>query len=627
MSDTVCPNDSTELQVMPEDPMLGKVVAKRYKIVSRLGRGGMSVVYKAHHQFMDRLVAIKMLRSELASDEDSLKRLQIESKAISALKHPNIVPVYDFGMLENDIPFLVMEYLEGEDLDRYIKTSAPISYIEAIPKFISICDGLEHAHQNGIIHRDIKPSNIILVTENDGERVPVIVDFGIAKMVDLNGEDLNKLTATGQVFGSPLYMSPEQCSARRPDARSDIYSVGCVMYLALTGQSPLKGNTPVDTMVKHIQASPKPFSEVLGVNDIPTKVELCVFKALEKDPDHRFSSMQEFSDALKNCMNSLSYNSLGARISKPQSSSSEQFIQSLSGNVKHIGESTGSNKSEDASPAQEVSCSSPAIDQPSDQGSNSNSSELFDGALQETGVPQKKELKIVLVALVVVGILTVCGVIYMTLQNKDSVSEQSVEVGPKLQTVGSEPVNRQSAENKNKIGSGLPSKEFEKVAIAKFKLQGFIEQAGWKVVEEKDSALVDPRDQNIGKGINGVIHLISFDYGNLNYEQVARKAFLDLKKRLDKKIDSKIFDDIMVGGDPVNRIKKQQVEYELKGGKSIHSFIIYHKNRDKLKAVQLVPKVDFRMSISEQELENRKNDEFTDQIIKFCFVFEGFDEK
>ena len=103
MSDKVCPNDSTELQVMPEDPMIGKVVAKRYKIVGRLGRGGMSVVYKAHHQFMDRLVAIKMLRSELASDDDSLKRLQIESKAISALKHPNIVPVYDFGMLENDI--------------------------------------------------------------------------------------------------------------------------------------------------------------------------------------------------------------------------------------------------------------------------------------------------------------------------------------------------------------------------------------------------------------------------------------------------------------------------------------------------------------------------------------------
>ena len=299
----ICPNDSVELKLLPSDPLIGQIVADRYKILSQLGRGGMSVVYKAHHQFMQRFVAIKMLRAELGEDSDSLKRLEIESRAISALKHPNIVPVYDYGELEDGTPYLVMEFLEGRDLKHLIDEKAPMNYREALPIFIAVCDGLAHAHKNGIIHRDIKPSNILLLQDEDHE-TPVIVDFGIAKMIDLNGDELHKLTATGQVFGSPLYMSPEQCKAKKPDARSDIYAVGCSLYQLLTGKLPIQGNTLVDTMVKHIQDNPKPFTEVLGDNDIPTRVELSVFKALEKEPDHRFQAMEEFSSALSSCLES-----------------------------------------------------------------------------------------------------------------------------------------------------------------------------------------------------------------------------------------------------------------------------------------------------------------------------------
>lgn len=304
-----CPHDSTKLESLSEDPLIGTIVADRYLILSALGRGGMSVVYKARHQYMHRNVALKMIRAELEEDSFLLKRLEVESKAISSLKHPNIVPVYDFGKLADGTPFLVMEYLTGCDLKEHIDGNAPLDYREVLPLFKDICDALAHAHRNGVIHRDIKPSNIIVTrSEDKGRMVPIVVDFGIARMVNLEGEDLHRLTATGQVFGSPFYMSPEQCRAAKPDARSDIYALGCVIYEALTGEMPVRGNTPFDTMVKHIQEKPRAFASIpdLAADVIPTRVEQCVFKALEKDPGNRFQSMEEFSSAIEGCLTSSS---------------------------------------------------------------------------------------------------------------------------------------------------------------------------------------------------------------------------------------------------------------------------------------------------------------------------------
>ncbi|HMP51383.1 MAG TPA: serine/threonine-protein kinase [Candidatus Melainabacteria bacterium] len=304
-----CPQDSTKLVSLSEDPLIGTIVADRYLILSALGRGGMSVVYKARHQYMHRNVALKMIRAELEEDSFLLKRLEVESKAISSLKHPNIVPVYDFGKLADGTPFLVMEYLTGCDLKEHIDGNAPLDYREVLPLFKDICDALAHAHRNGVIHRDIKPSNIIVTwSEDKGRMVPIVVDFGIARMVNLEGEDLHRLTATGQVFGSPFYMSPEQCRAAKPDARSDIYALGCVIYQALTGEMPVRGNTPFDTMVKHIQEKPRAFASIpdLPADAIPTRVEHCVFKALEKDPGNRFQSMEEFSRAIEGCLASSS---------------------------------------------------------------------------------------------------------------------------------------------------------------------------------------------------------------------------------------------------------------------------------------------------------------------------------
>lgn len=302
-----CPHDSTKLESLSEDSPIGTIVADRYLILSALGRGGMSVVYKARHQYMHRNVALKMIRAELEEDSFLLKRLEVESKAISSLKHPHIVPVYDFGKLEDGTPFLVMEYLTGCDLKEYIDGNAPLDYREILPLFKDVCDALAHAHRNGVIHRDIKPSNIIVTrSEDNGRMVPVVVDFGIARMVNLEGEDLHRLTATGQVFGSPFYMSPEQCRAVKPDARSDIYALGCVIYQALTGEMPVRGNTPFDTMVKHIQEQPRAFASIpdLAADVIPSRIEQCVFKALEKDPGKRFQSMEEFSRAIEACLTS-----------------------------------------------------------------------------------------------------------------------------------------------------------------------------------------------------------------------------------------------------------------------------------------------------------------------------------
>ena len=302
-----CPHDSTELESLSDDPLVGTIVADRYLVLSALGRGGMSVVYKARHQYMHRNVALKMIRAELEEDSFLLRRLEVESKAVSSLKHPNIVPVYDFGKLDDGTPFLVMEYLTGCDLKDHIDANAPMNYQEVLPLFKDICDALAHAHRNGVIHRDIKPSNIIVTRSEDEKKiVPIVVDFGIARMVNLEGEDLHRLTATGQVFGSPFYMSPEQCRATKPDARSDIYALGCVIYQALTAEMPIKGNTPFDTMVKHIQEKPRPFASIPDLDQaaepIPTRVELCVFKALEKDPAKRFQSMEEFSRAIDGCL-------------------------------------------------------------------------------------------------------------------------------------------------------------------------------------------------------------------------------------------------------------------------------------------------------------------------------------
>jgi len=271
--------------------------ADRYEILSCIGSGGMGAVYLARQTVIERLVALKLLLPQRGLDELSLRRLRQEARAASQLAHPNIVRVFDFGVWE-DIPYLAMEYVDGRSLQQIIRENGPLDVEKAAHIFVQACDGLEVAHEQGVIHRDLKPGNIIIANNGTGQDHVKIVDFGIAKLARSESADDIHLTRTGEVVGSPPYMSPEQCLGRSLDQRSDIYSMGCVMYEVLTGHPPFRGATFVEIGAKHLGETPPAL-----ISACPRKKEVellqpIVMKALAKDPEHRFAAMSEMKAAL-----------------------------------------------------------------------------------------------------------------------------------------------------------------------------------------------------------------------------------------------------------------------------------------------------------------------------------------
>lgn len=295
----VCPNDRTMLLTPKKDELIGQILNDRYKVVEEVGRGGMSAVYRGVHELMDRTVAIKVLLPQLVSDQISIKRFQQEAQAASHLQHPNVITVYDYGFVASGQPYLVMDFLEGESLSEIIKADKHVPVKRVIPIFMQACEALEHAHQKGVIHRDLKSSNIMLIDFEGKKDFVKVVDFGIAKLMPSSGKQSQNLTQTGEVFGSPIYMSPEQCMAQSLDARSDIYSMGAMIYEALTGQPPLMGQSIIDTMQMHMSTPPKPFKEIRPDLSIPDALERVVLKALAKKPEQRYQSMQELRDAME----------------------------------------------------------------------------------------------------------------------------------------------------------------------------------------------------------------------------------------------------------------------------------------------------------------------------------------
>jgi serine/threonine-protein kinase len=298
-SESVCVDDGTILTPVVES-LVGSTLAGKYEILSKIGQGGMSIVYKAHHQFMERTVAIKVLQSQLVSDQTSTKRFQQEAQAASLLKHPNVIGVHDYGIAETSKqPYIVMDYLIGESLSDVIKRDNHIEQRRAVIIFLQACDALEHAHKKGVLHRDLKASNIMLVEEEGKKDIVKVVDFGIAKFMPSSGKQPQNLTQTGEIFGSPIYMSPEQCLGETLDARSDVYSMGVLMYESLTGVPPLMGDTIIDTMKMHVEKKPLSFEAMRPDLKISKELEAAVFRALEKQPVARFQSMQEFYNALE----------------------------------------------------------------------------------------------------------------------------------------------------------------------------------------------------------------------------------------------------------------------------------------------------------------------------------------
>ncbi len=291
---THCLKDDAPLVSIMDVLTPGSIFDDVYRIEKELGSGGMSTVYLAEHLLMNKKVAVKVLQTQFASDVTTIQRFQRESQAASALSHPNLVVVHDFKITEHGQAYLVMEFLEGLSLSELLAGGKPLRWREALVLLGEICDGLEHAHSKGIIHRDLKPGNIMLLPADTAERrfTPKIVDFGLAKVWDRAGL---QLTHTGEVFGSPLYMCPEQCRGEPMDPRSDIYAMGCIMYATLTGEPPFAGSNPMETMIMHITQPPAALPADLGV---PPWFEKIVHKALAKDPAARFQTVAELKAAL-----------------------------------------------------------------------------------------------------------------------------------------------------------------------------------------------------------------------------------------------------------------------------------------------------------------------------------------
>lgn len=295
--ESVCPHDGTILTPLVTDELVGTVLAERYEILESIGGGGMGQVYKARHTLMNRIVAIKVLHRHLISSGDALKRFQLEAQAASCLSLPNILTIYDFGIASNGQPFMVMDYLEGTSLSSVLKAEGRLSIDRAVAIFNQACAGLAHAHKKGVIHRDLKPSNIMLVDYGEQRDFVKIVDFGIAKLLNQTDAEMN-LTKTGEVFGSPLYMSPEQCRGKGMDARSDIYSLGCVMYRTISGSPVFEGEDVIELFYKQVHELPVPFAEACPDVKVPPELEAIIFKCLHKYPEERWATMEELQLAL-----------------------------------------------------------------------------------------------------------------------------------------------------------------------------------------------------------------------------------------------------------------------------------------------------------------------------------------
>jgi serine/threonine protein kinase/beta-lactam-binding protein with PASTA domain len=270
--------------------MIGQDLGGRYEILTRIGGGGMALVYKAHDVLLNRKVAVKVLRQQFVHDEEFIRRFRREAQSAAALSHPNVVSIYDVGQ-EEDTHYIVMEYIEGHNLNEIIQERAPLQPDEAVRIAMQIADALDHAHQNHIIHRDIKPHNILI---GKNGRVKV-TDFGIARAVTSS-----TITQTGSVIGSVHYFSPEHAKGINTGEKSDLYSLGIVLYQMLTAKLPFLGESPISVALKHLQEN---FEEPRIVNPhIPQSVENVILKAMRKNPSERYNSAHEMQLDLDTCL-------------------------------------------------------------------------------------------------------------------------------------------------------------------------------------------------------------------------------------------------------------------------------------------------------------------------------------
>ena len=293
-----CGAEQPKAEVAPgEDPLLGMIVAKKFKVEKILGVGGMGKVYKARQLALDKAVVVKVLHDQFRDDPQLVQRFQREARAASRLNHPNSIQIIDFGQDDSGVVFMAMEFLQGQDLFALLKKEGPLSPDRVARVMIQVCSALAEAHEQNVIHRDLKPENI-MIEDRRGQRDFVkVLDFGIAKIQDPAEQGGQALTQAGMVCGTPEYMSPEQARGLQLDARSDIYALGVIMYQLSTGELPFTADSPIGIVTKHILEAPVP--PRVKRPQIPELLEQIILKAMEKDVSGRFNTVVDMGEALE----------------------------------------------------------------------------------------------------------------------------------------------------------------------------------------------------------------------------------------------------------------------------------------------------------------------------------------
>jgi eukaryotic-like serine/threonine-protein kinase len=293
----LCPKDGTVLEGHrpTEERFVGAVLHGKYRLDSYLSSGGMGVVFRATHVMLAKPVAVKLINADLVTSADMVRRFQREARAATSLNHPSIVSVYDLGQTDDGTLYIVMELVDGHSLKDEIRQHGRIDPPRIAYLLRQVASALAVAHRHHIIHRDLKPQNVMLTRDGNGHEIAKLLDFGIAKTFD---DAQTQLTAAGFVLGTPHYMSPEQAMGKEVDARSDIYSLGVVMYEMLIGEVPFTAPSTSGILVKHMTEMPAPPSRRRPDILVPAHLETIALRCLEKEPDRRYQTADEFAVAL-----------------------------------------------------------------------------------------------------------------------------------------------------------------------------------------------------------------------------------------------------------------------------------------------------------------------------------------
>ena len=360
----VCPADQTGLQSSHEFQP-GMIIRNKYEILARIGIGGMGAVYKGRHVTFNELCAIKVVNDSIAGDANFLQRFQTEAVVTRKLRHPNAVRVDDFDYTDDGRPFIVMELVEGRNVGEILQSEGPLRVPRAVRIATQVARALGAAHKLGFVHRDIKPGNIVLAADEQGQETAKVLDFGIAKLRPAAGETQSGMTMTGMVVGTPLYMSPEQFMGKKAgeeiDGRTDLYSLGVVLYQMVTARLPFEGDTLYSIMMQHMQGTVCPPDELVPELNIPPALSSVILKSINKSRELRFQNAEEFIAALDQV---ASDTPAGARVEIPVITGAPTLAPTSASRGSQIPQAPSTPPSIQSSQASTPPASSPSVTSP-----------------------------------------------------------------------------------------------------------------------------------------------------------------------------------------------------------------------------------------------------------------------